>query len=164
MTGGAGDVPDTGTPDYAHYLHLTRLAGATTTIAKPFRPRDLFALIGKSLATGSLRRPKQGFVHHDTLTLSFPRKRESRATAPSLALDPAFAGVTNSNVAPSKQSCLASAAAKAPPPAATDHEIASPSPNACPPGARRASPRAGRGFDMIGRRLPPQSSPTTCSR
>src|SRR5882672_1044217 len=36
--------------------------------------------------------PKQGFVHHDTLTLSFPRKRESRATAPSLALDPRFRG------------------------------------------------------------------------
>src|SRR5882724_8583116 len=35
---------------------------------------------------------KQGFVHHDTLTLSFPRKRESRATAPSLALDPRFRG------------------------------------------------------------------------
>ena len=57
MTGGAGDVPDTGTPDYAHYLHLTRLAGATTTIAKPFRPRDLFALIGKSLGDGKPSTP-----------------------------------------------------------------------------------------------------------
>src|SRR5882672_10659913 len=36
--------------------------------------------------------PKQGFVHHDTLTLSFPRKRESGTTAPSLVLDPRFRG------------------------------------------------------------------------
>src|SRR5262249_34438838 len=33
---------------------------------------------------------KQGFVGRDTLKLSFPRKRESRATAPSLPLDPRF--------------------------------------------------------------------------
>src|SRR5262249_7395459 len=40
----------------------------------------------------------QRFVRRDPPTLSFPRKRESRATAPSLAWTPAFRGVTSSNV------------------------------------------------------------------
>ena len=35
---------------------------------------------------------EQGCVRHDTRTLSFPQKQESRATAQSLALDPRFRG------------------------------------------------------------------------
>ncbi len=49
MVGGAGDIPDSRDQDYAHYLQMMRLVDATTTIAKPFKPRDLFALIRQCL-------------------------------------------------------------------------------------------------------------------
>jgi CheY-like chemotaxis protein len=49
MAGGAGHVPDPRDEDHAHYLQMTRLVDATTTIAKPFKPRDLFALIRQCL-------------------------------------------------------------------------------------------------------------------
>jgi DNA-binding NtrC family response regulator len=49
MVGGAGDIPDSRDQDYAHYLKMMRLVDATTTIAKPFKPRDLFALIRQCL-------------------------------------------------------------------------------------------------------------------
>ena len=55
------------------------------------------------LAGGRLgrSRSKQDSVGRHTLALSCPRKRASRATAHRLPWTPAFAGVTNSNVAPS---------------------------------------------------------------
>jgi two-component system, chemotaxis family, chemotaxis protein CheY len=52
MTGGAGDTPTSGNPDYAYYLEITRQVGATATITKPFKPRDLFALIRQCLDGG----------------------------------------------------------------------------------------------------------------
>jgi CheY-like chemotaxis protein len=45
MVGGAGDIPGL----CAQYLQMMRLIDATTTIAKPFKPRDLFALIRQYL-------------------------------------------------------------------------------------------------------------------
>ena len=49
LVGGAGDIPDSRDQDYPHYLQMMRLVDATTTIAKPFKPRDLFALIRQCL-------------------------------------------------------------------------------------------------------------------
>jgi CheY-like chemotaxis protein len=49
MVGGAGDIPDSHDEDYAQYLQMMRLVDATSTIAKPFKPRDLFALIRQCL-------------------------------------------------------------------------------------------------------------------
>jgi CheY-like chemotaxis protein len=43
------DAMGEGDPDDAFSLHMTHLAGATATIAKPFKPRALFALIGQCL-------------------------------------------------------------------------------------------------------------------
>ena len=46
IVGGAGDIPDSRDQDYPRYLQMMHLVDATTTtIAKPFKPRDLFALI-----------------------------------------------------------------------------------------------------------------------
>jgi len=45
MMGGARDVPDADDQDHKRDLHTTPPVSATATIAKPFKPRDLFALI-----------------------------------------------------------------------------------------------------------------------
>ena len=50
-----------------------------------------------------MRRPRQGFGTRDSLRLSFPRKRESRATALPLALDPRFRGGDNPKHGTSKR-------------------------------------------------------------
>jgi DNA-binding response OmpR family regulator len=55
--GGAGDIPDSHDEDYAQNLQTMRLVDATTTIAKPFKPRDLVALIRQCLEG---RSPRQG--------------------------------------------------------------------------------------------------------
>lgn len=49
MVCGAGVIPDSRDQDHAHHLQMMRLVDTTTTIAKPFKPRDLFALIRQCL-------------------------------------------------------------------------------------------------------------------
>lgn len=49
MMGAAGRAPDSGDDDYAYYINMMRLIDSTATIAKPFKPRDLFALIRRCL-------------------------------------------------------------------------------------------------------------------
>jgi hypothetical protein len=53
--------------------------------------------------------PEQGFVERDTLKLSFPRKRESRATATPLALNPRLRGGDNSKYGTSERTLLSTA-------------------------------------------------------
>lgn len=49
MVGAAGSAADSRDEDYAHHLQMARLLDTTAIIAKPFRPRDLFALIRRCL-------------------------------------------------------------------------------------------------------------------
>lgn len=49
IVGAAGSAPDARDEDYAHHLQMTRLLDTTAIIAKPFKPRDLFALIRRCL-------------------------------------------------------------------------------------------------------------------
>jgi len=66
---------------------------------------DLILSLSKDARSGSHtpRDAKQGMVTQDILTSSFPRKRESRAIATSLALDPRFRGGDNFKHENSKQ-------------------------------------------------------------
>jgi DNA-binding response OmpR family regulator len=54
MTGGTRDAPDGDDQEHRRHLQTSRPAGATATIAKPFRPRDLFALIRQCLSGAGL--------------------------------------------------------------------------------------------------------------
>jgi CheY-like chemotaxis protein len=49
MMGAAGSAPDSRDEDFAFYMNMMRLIDSTATIAKPFKPRDLFALIRQCL-------------------------------------------------------------------------------------------------------------------
>lgn len=49
LVGAAGSAAAPGDEDHAHHLRMTRLLDTTAIIAKPFKPRDLFALIRRCL-------------------------------------------------------------------------------------------------------------------
>jgi CheY-like chemotaxis protein len=50
MMGAAGDAPDSSDQGGSvHYFHMAHMVDTTATIAKPFKPRDLFALIRQCL-------------------------------------------------------------------------------------------------------------------
>jgi two-component system, chemotaxis family, chemotaxis protein CheY len=49
MTGGARVVPSASNRGQTDYLQMSRLVGATATITKPFRPRELIALVEQCL-------------------------------------------------------------------------------------------------------------------
>jgi CheY-like chemotaxis protein len=49
MTGGARVVPSASDRGQTDYLQMSRLVGATATITKPFRHRELIALIDRCL-------------------------------------------------------------------------------------------------------------------